>query len=54
MGSVSTQHREEFGQQLVCSNNCGLESKQRPGTQRADHTSPLNWLDDHSPLSADK
>ena len=49
MGSMPIQYREEFGQHLILSDNSDLTL-----TRRTDHTKPLNWLYDRSPLSAGK
>ena len=36
--SLSTHHRDKFEYVLICDGNYELESKQRLGTRRADHT----------------
>ena len=46
--------REEFEYLLTCSNNPGLEVNNDWGTGHAVHTSPLNWVNDRSSLSAKK
>ena len=45
IGSVQTQHREEFWQLRIYSDNSGIESQRRLGIDDQTKTPPLNWLE---------